>query len=211
PFRTSTMEDLDRATVHEALNHPTWSMGGKITIDSATLMNKGLEVIEAHWLFDVDYHRIDVVIHPQSLVHSFVSFQDGSVLAQFGVHDMRLPIQYALTYPDRPATPQYKLDLASLGQLEFSPPDTTRFPALALARQAGEQGKTFPTVLSAADEIAVEAFVSGRLRFGQIADVVSAVLDQHLPSSGPLSLDQVAEADSWARREARLAVGKLAS
>lgn len=211
PFRTSTMERIAKATVHEALNHPTWKMGGKITIDSATLMNKGLEIIEAHWLFGVDYQQIDVVIHPQSLVHSFVSFQDGSVLAQFGMHDMRVPIQYALNFPNRPATPQYKLDLASLGQLEFSPPDTERFPALTLARQAGEQGKTYPTVLSAADEVAVEAFVTGRLRFGQIAEVVAETLNKHRPSPGTLTLEQIAEADNWARQAASLIVSELSS
>lgn len=209
PFRTSTAEEIANATLVEALNHPTWKMGGKVTIDSATLMNKGLEVIEAHWLFDVPFDRIGVVIHPQSLVHSFVSFQDGSVLAQFGVHDMRVPIQYALTYPLRPNTPQYRLDLATLGQLDFSPPDLERFPALKLATQAGVQGGAYPTVLSAADEIAVDQFVKGRLLFGQIAEVVATVLDDYQPVAAPLTLEHIREADSWARRQAESAIMNL--
>ncbi|MBX6342639.1 MAG: 1-deoxy-D-xylulose-5-phosphate reductoisomerase, partial [Thermomicrobiaceae bacterium] len=179
PLLHATEAELERVTVEQALSHPTWRMGSKVTIDSATLMNKGLEVIEAHWLFDLPYRAIDVVIHPQSIVHSLVSFQDGSVIAQLGVHDMRLPIQYALTYPERLCSPQRHLDLASLGTLQFLPPDTRRFPALRLAREAGEAGSTYPTVLSAADDVAVEAFLSGRLRFSEIVPVVRWVVERH--------------------------------
>ena len=202
PFLDLPLPELHSVTVRQALNHPTWSMGSKVTIDSATMMNKGLEVIEAHWLFDVPYDQIDVVIHPQSIVHSLVSFTDGSVLAHLGVHDMRLPIQHALTYPRRVPSPQRRLDIAGLGGLEFRPPDLARFPALRLAREAGIAGGTYPTVLSGADEVAVEAFSRGELRFPQIVEVVERVLERHQPASHPVNLDSIREADSWARAEA---------
>ncbi len=203
PFLDFPIDALDSVTVEQALRHPNWSMGSKITIDSATLMNKGLEVIEAHWLFDVPYEQIDVVIHPQSIVHSLVSFTDGSVLAQMGVHDMRVPIQHALTYPRRVPAPQHRLDIAQLGKLEFSAPDLARFPALRLAREAGLSGGTYPTVLSGADEVAVEAFLAGEIAFTRIPEVVEEVLDRHIAPSGGLDLERISVADRWTRDVAR--------
>jgi 1-deoxy-D-xylulose-5-phosphate reductoisomerase len=199
PFRGATLEQLRTVTAADALSHPTWSMGNKITIDSATLMNKGLEVIEARWLFDVPYRQIDVVVHPESIVHSLVEFVDGSHLAQLGLPDMKLPIQYALTSPNRSPNPWPRLSLTEIGSLHFEPPDLTRFPALALARQAGEAGSTYPTVLSSADEIAVAEFLSGRLTFLDIAAVISDVLDHHSAPS-TLTREAITEADDWARR-----------
>ena len=203
PFRAAPLDAFASITVEQALAHPTWGMGAKVTIDSATLMNKGLEVIEAHWLFDLPYDRIDVVIHPQSLVHSLVSFRDGSVLAQLAVPDMRIPIQYALTFPERADAPAPHLDLVQAGRLEFFPPDLARFPALALARGVGEAGSTYPTVLSGADEIAVERFLAGELRFTDITPLVAEIIERHQPEPGPLSLEAIAAADRWARQEAR--------
>jgi 1-deoxy-D-xylulose-5-phosphate reductoisomerase len=182
PFRRTTAADLARVTVAQTMSHPTWSMGGKITVDSASLMNKGLEVIEARWLFGVPLDRIDVVVHPESIVHSLVEFVDGSVLAQLGLPDMRLPIQYALTFPERLPSPRPRLSLTETSTLHFERPDLDRFHALRLAREAGEAGGTYPTVLSAADDVAVDAFLAGRLRFVDIPDVVSDVLAAHLGS-----------------------------
>jgi 1-deoxy-D-xylulose-5-phosphate reductoisomerase len=201
PFRKTPPAELARVTVAQALSHPTWSMGGKITIDSATLMNKGLEVIEARWLFDVDYDKIDVLIHPESIVHSLVEFQDGSQIAQLSLPDMRLPIQYALTYPRHEPGPCRRLSLAEIGALHFEKPDLGRFPALKLAREAGKAGLTYPTVLSAADDIAVEAFVQGKISFRAIIDIVARTLDRHSPER-PLSWDSIAAADRWARETA---------
>lgn len=199
PFRGTTEKQLRAVTAADALSHPTWSMGNKITIDSATLMNKGLEVIEAHWLFDIPYRQIEVVVHPESIVHSLVEFVDGSHLAQLGLPDMKLPIQYALTSPDRMPNPWPRLSLIEIGALHFEPPDVIRFPALALARQAGEAGSTYPTVLSSADEVAVDAFLSGRISFLDIPAVISDVLDRH---SAPTTFtrEAITEADDWARR-----------
>ncbi|MDI3340172.1 MAG: 1-deoxy-D-xylulose-5-phosphate reductoisomerase, partial [Sphaerobacter sp.] len=211
PFRETPARELATVTVAQAMAHPTWRMGSKVTIDSATLMNKGLEVIEAHWLFDLPYDRIDTLIHPQSIVHALVSFVDGSVVAHLAVPDMRLPIQYALTYPERAPAPHLTLDLTALGRLEFLPPDHERFPALGLARAAGEAGSTFPTVLSSADEVAVEAFLAGQIGFTEIVAVVRAVLDRHQPAAGPLTLEAIAEADAWARREAAAVVAAQAA
>lgn len=208
PFRETAPAALARATVAQALAHPTWAMGGKITIDSATLMNKGLEIIEAAWLFDIPSDRIEVLVHPESIVHSLVEFADASQIAQLSLPDMRLPIQYALTWPDHLPSPCQRLDLATLGTLRFSRPDLDRFPALRLAREAGEARGTYPTVLSAADEIAVAGFVAGRLGFTRIADVVAQVLDRHAPS-GALSLAAIAEADAWARRAAEDVIASL--
>lgn len=202
PFRGWTRDQLHAVTPDQALQHPTWDMGSKITIDSATLMNKGLELIEAHWLFDCPLDRIDVIVHPQSIVHSFVEYVDGSLLAQLGSHDMRLPIQYALTYPERLAGPQQALSIQQLAQLVFEPPDVTAFPLLVIAREAAQLGSTYPTVLSAADTVAVEAFLSGRISFTGIDTLISAVLDAHVPPEGDLSLEAIAEADGWATREA---------
>jgi 1-deoxy-D-xylulose-5-phosphate reductoisomerase len=201
PFRTFTTEQLERVTADEALAHPTWSMGGKITIDSATLMNKGLEIIEARWLFDVGFDRIEALIHPESIIHSLVEFVDGGQVAQLGLPDMRLPIQYALTYPQHEPSPCRRLSLADIGALHFEPPDPTRFPALALARAAGKAGGTTPTVLSTADEVAVEAFIGGRIAFPDIARLVGATLDRHV--NAPVdSIEAIQAADSWARRTA---------
>jgi 1-deoxy-D-xylulose-5-phosphate reductoisomerase len=200
PFRGLAAEALARVTPEDALRHPTWRMGRKITIDSATLMNKGLEVIEARWLFDVPASAIDVVIHPQSIVHSMVEFRDGSVLAQLGVTDMRLPIQYAFSYPDRWAAPLPPLDLLRAGTLEFAAPDRERFPCLDLAYRALEHGGAWPIVLNAANELAVEAFLDRRIGFCQIPSAIARALDaadQHL--GAPASLADVRAADAWAR------------
>lgn len=202
PFRGWSIQQLAAVTPESALNHPTWNMGAKITIDSATLMNKGLEMIEARWLFDCPLDRIDVVVHPQSLVHSLVEYVDGSTLAQLASHDMRVPIQYALTYPERIAGPARQLRATELLRLDFEPPDLDAFPLLALARQAGIAGGTCPTVLSTADSIAVDAFLSGQIPFTAIAAVIGAVLDAHEPTGSPLTLEAIAEADRWAERTA---------
>ena len=206
PFRDLPAERLASVTVGEALAHPTWSMGGKVTVDSATLMNKGLEVIEARWLFGVPYDRIDVLIHPESIVHSLVEFVDGSQIAQLSLPDMRLPIQYALTYPERLPGLARPLSLADVGTLRFAEPDVDRFRSLKLAREAGEAGGTFPTVLSAADDVAVAAFLAGKIRFVDIPEVVERVLASHRPE-GPLELEAIAAADAWARARATMVVG----
>lgn len=198
PFRTRPTETLSSVTAAEALNHPTWNMGPKITIDSATLMNKGLEVIEAHWLFGLPADRIDVILHPQSVVHSMVEFVDGTVLAQLSVTDMRVPIQYALSYPARWRSSVPPMDFTKTMGLDFEPPDRARFPCLDLAYRALRGGGTFSAVLNAANEVAVAAFLDGRLPFPGIHDTVAAVLDAHSPESQP-SLDAVLAADAWAR------------
>lgn len=210
PFRETPMERLRTVTASEALAHPTWRMGGKITIDSATLMNKGLELIEAHRLFGIPYDRLDVVVHPESIIHSIVEFVDGSQIGQLSLPDMRLPIQYALTFPSRWPSRCQRLDLTTIGTLRFEPPDLSRFPALRLARWAGQAGQTFPTVLSAADEVAVEAFLNGQLPFTGIAEVVARVLDRHHP--WPVSdVGSIVEADRWARDAARRAIQQHSS
>jgi 1-deoxy-D-xylulose-5-phosphate reductoisomerase len=210
PFRETPAERLATVTVAEALAHPTWAMGGKVTIDSATLMNKGLEIIEARWLFDLDYARIDVLIHPESIIHSLVEFVDGSQLAQLSTPDMRMPIQFALTYPEHVAGPAARLSLAAIGQLTFAFPDETRFPALTIARHAAIAGSTYPTVLSAADDVAVSAFMKQQIRFVDIPEVVARVLAEHRPD-GPLGFDAIAAADHWAQmaaeREIRALIG----
>ena len=200
PFRLLDRAALAAVTPDDALRHPTWRMGRKITVDSATLMNKGLEVIEAHWLFGVSASAIDVVVHPQSIVHSMVELCDGSVLAQLGVPDMRLPIQYAFSYPERWSAPAATLDVSRIGSLEFGPPDLDRFPCLRLAYAALERGGAWPVVLNAANEIAVEAFLSGRLRFDAMAAVIERALDASDKSvSSPSTLAEVRQADGWAR------------
>jgi 1-deoxy-D-xylulose-5-phosphate reductoisomerase len=201
PFRRTPKEEFSKITVERALRHPSWVMGQKITIDSATLFNKGLEMIEARWLFDVGMERVRVVVHPQSVVHSLVEFVDGSFLAQLSTPDMCLPIQYALTYPERVASERVQTHLARLGSLTFEEPDPDKFPALSLARQAGEQGGTLPAVLNAANEIAVEAFCRGNLRFDQISSLVAQVMERHERVAHP-TLDQALAADTWARAEA---------
>jgi 1-deoxy-D-xylulose-5-phosphate reductoisomerase len=208
PFRDAPREELVKVSIEDALSHPTWSMGGKITIDSATMMNKGLEIIEAHWLFGMPYDRIEVVIHPESIIHSLVEFVDGGQIAQLGLPDMRLPIQYALSYPDRLPLPAKRLRLDDVGALHFSTPDEHRFPALRLAREAGVAGRTYPTVLSASDEVAVEAFLKGKLRFLDIPVVVERVLANHVPSD-QITVNSIAEADAWSRRTARQVIAAL--
>jgi 1-deoxy-D-xylulose-5-phosphate reductoisomerase len=179
PFLSFSREALDGVTVDQALKHPTWRMGAKITVDSATLMNKGLEVIEAHWLFDVPFEQVDVVVHPQSIVHSMVEFVDGSVLAQLGMPDMGIPILFALSYPRRLPCPAPTLDFVKIGALTFDAPDPTRFPCLRLAREAGMLGGAAPVVLNAANEVAVGAFLEGRCGFMDIPRVIEAALDAH--------------------------------
>jgi 1-deoxy-D-xylulose-5-phosphate reductoisomerase len=205
PFRGKTREDLVDVTPAEALAHPTWNMGPKITIDSATLANKGLELIEAHFLFDLPYDRIEVAVHPTSIVHALVRFRDGATLAHLGYPDMRVPISYALTYPDRAGTPIPPLDLASGLTLEFGPPDLETFPMLALARRAGEQGGTYPCAYNAANEVAVAAFLDGRLPFLRIADVVEETLAA-ADGAGARDRDDLVEADANARRVAEQGV-----
>ena len=213
PFRRHSRADLEHVTPDDALRHPTWQMGRKITIDSATLMNKGLEVIEARWLFDAAPESIDVVIHPQSIVHSMVEFVDGSVIAQLGVTDMRLPIQYAFSYPDRWDGGMAGLDFTRLPPLEFEPPDHARFPCLRLACQAIAQGGAAPIVLNAANEVAVEAFLAGRLGFTGIPGVIEAALDGAGMNGGaPDSVTSIADVraiDAWARRFSAETIGTL--
>ena len=206
PFRNRSLADLESVSVEEALAHPTWSMGPKITIDSATLANKGLELIEAHYLFELPYERIDVVVHPASVVHGLVRFRDGAALAHVGYPDMRVPISYALTYPERRATPVPALDLTAPLSLEFEPPDPERFPLLPLAREAGERGGTYPCAFNAANEVAVAAFLDERIGFLEIAPLVEDALDR-ADGSAVSDLSELVEADADARR---LAEGRLA-
>jgi 1-deoxy-D-xylulose-5-phosphate reductoisomerase len=202
PFRKTPKADFASITVEQALKHPSWVMGKKITIDSATLFNKALEMIEARWLFDIEMARVAVVVHPQSVVHSMVEFVDGSMLAQLSTPDMCLPIQYALTYPARAASDRVQTSLAKLGSLTFEEPDLDRFPALELARRAGEAGGTLPAVLNAANEVAVEAFVNRKINFLQITEMVRRTMDAHQVVGHP-TLEQILTADTWARQEAR--------
>ena len=198
PFRDKTdwpKEKFSEITVERALKHPSWVMGRKITIDSATLFNKGLEMIEARWLFDIEMARVGVVVHPQSIVHSMVEFVDGSLIAQLSTPDMCLPIQYALTYPDRAASERVQTNFPKIGSLTFEEPDVERFPAIELARKAGEIGGTLPAVLNAANEIAVEAFVNRKINFPQITETVRRTMDAHKVVSHP-TLEQILEADA---------------
>jgi len=209
PFRLSSLEDMRRATKAEALKHPTWNMGRKISIDSATMMNKGLEIIEAHWLFGVSADRVRVVVHPQSTIHSMVEFVDGSLVAQLGVTDMRLPIQYALTYPERVETDLPPLDLDSPLSLDFHPPDHERFPAIGLAYRALEVGGTAPATLNAANEVAVDAFLHDRIGFLSIAEILAETLSRiEIRAAG--DLESVLEADLRAREEAERLVSRTA-
>ncbi len=201
PFRATPKEEFAGITVERALKHPSWVMGRKITIDSATLFNKGLEMIEARWLFDIGLDRVGVLVHPQSVVHSMVEFVDGSMLAQLSTPDMCLPIQYALTYPERAASERVQTNLAKLRSLTFEEPDPDRFPSLVLARRAGVTGGTLPAVLNAANEVAVEAFVNGRITFPGITETVRRVMDHHEVVPHP-TLAQILDADDWARRVA---------
>jgi len=199
PFRNYSMEQMKGVTVKQALKHPSWQMGRKVTIDSASLMNKGLEVIEAHWLFNMPFDNIKVLIHPQSIIHSMVEFIDGSVKAQLSYPDMRLPIQYALSYPDRIANSRLpQLDWSNISELSFEQPDPDKFPCLRLAVEAGKNGGTFPAVLCAADEVAVELFLSQRIRLVDIAHIIKWVLEQHTAIAHP-DLEEIMAADAWAR------------
>ena len=213
PFRQTPREQFAKITVAQALKHPSWNMGQKITIDSATLFNKGLEMIEARWLFDIEVDRVDVVIHPQSIIHSMVEFVDGSILAQLSVPDMRYPIQYALTEPRRFPNSMPSTDLAKIGTLTFENPDPERFPSLRLAREAGRAGGTMPAVFNAANEVAVARFVDGRIKFTQIFETVEKVIRAHHKTGragtawvASPTLDVILEADQWARKEAERVV-----
>ncbi len=204
PFRDKSqwpIEKFEAITLENALKHPSWVMGRKITIDSATLFNKGLEMIEARWLFDIGMDRVQVVVHPQSVIHSMVEFVDGSIIAQLSTPDMCLPIQYALTYPERVGSDRVQTSLSKYGNLTFEEPDTERFPALNLARRAGEVGGTLPAVFNAANEVAVEAFCNHRITFPQITKTVTRVMDCHQTVNQP-SLEQILVADRWARSTA---------
>jgi 1-deoxy-D-xylulose-5-phosphate reductoisomerase len=199
-FRDKTRDELKEVTVEQALNHPNWSMGAKITIDSATMMNKGLEVIEAHWLFSIGYEKIEVLLHKESIIHSMVEFHDSSVIAQLGTPDMRVPIQYALTYPDRlPHRIGKKLNLAEIGRLHFQEMDYSRFRCLQFAFDAGKRGGTLPTVLNAANEAAVAAFLEGRITFLQIEDLVEKAMEMHDVSENP-GLEEIQEVDRQTRQ-----------
>jgi 1-deoxy-D-xylulose-5-phosphate reductoisomerase len=200
PFREHSGEQLHNVSVQDALAHPTWSMGKKITVDSATMMNKALEIIEARWLFDLEPEQIEVVIHPQSIVHSLVEFKDGSVVAQMSPPDMKLPIQYALSYPERWECPAAKLDFGTAFSLDFSPPDLERFPALVIGHEVARRGGTAGAVLNAANEAAVAAFLQGRIRFTDIVPLCRNVLEHHNYDPCP-TLDQLLELDAWARKE----------
>src|SRR5213592_2963651 len=202
PFRETPRKDFDSITPEQALKHPTWNMGPKITIDSATLFNKGLEMIEAHWLFGVEMKRVEVVIHPQSIVHSMVEFADGSTLAQLSYSDMCFPIQYAVTWPERVPNSLPPLDFSKLSKLGFSTPRYEDFPALNLARRAGEEGGTLPAVLNAANEVAVSAFLERKVRFTEIWRIVEQVMNQHTPVANA-DLDAILGADQWARTQAQ--------
>ena len=213
PFRDLPAADLARVTPEDALRHPTWTMGPKITIDSATLMNKGLEVIEARWLFDVGPDRMDVIVHPQSIVHSMVELVDGSIIAQLGVTDMRLPIQYAFSYPERWSAPLPPLDLARAGRLDFEPPDTSRFPCLALAFRALRGDAGLPIVLNAANEVAVAGFLDGRIGFTAIPDVICPAMDAYERNGvTPVrALADIRAVDGWARDFAGRTAGRVQS
>lgn len=202
PFRETPLERLKAVTVQDALNHPNWSMGRKITIDSATMMNKGLEVIEARWLFDAPPEKISVNIHPQSIIHSMVEYVDGCVIAQLGMPDMKAPIAYALSYPERVSSGVKPLDLTELSGLTFSKPDLERFPCLGLAYRALGEGESMPAVMNAANEVSVEAFLEGRISFLQIARVIEQTMDSH-QAHRLASIDEVLAADQWGRETAR--------
>jgi len=207
PFRQKPKEEFASIRLDQALKHPSWEMGRKITIDSATLFNKGLEMIEARWLFDIEMPRVKVIVHPQSIVHSMVEFVDGSIISQLSTPDMCLPIQYALTYPERVASDRVQTDFAKIATLTFEEPDTEKFPSINLARQAGTVGGTLPAVLNAANEVAVEAFCQSQLSFPGITEVVAKTMDTHQTNLDP-SLDEILEADQWARQNTEQLISK---
>ena len=201
-FRNLNRDQLHDVTVDQALQHPNWSMGAKITIDSATMVNKGLEIIEAHWLFDMPYEQIEVIIHPESIVHSMVEFEDRSIIAQLGHHDMRIPIQYALTWPERFQSPTESLNFAQVGHLQFRALDFQRSPCVKYAYTAGQLGGTAPTVFNAANEIAVDRFIKGEIRFLNIEDIIEHTMNIHQPVQNP-NLEEILYWDEWARNTAR--------
>lgn len=208
PFRTLTKEQLKTVGVSDCLKHPNWSMGKKITVDSATLANKGLEVIEARWLFDVSYDQIEVIVHPQSIIHSMVELVDGCILAQLGLPDMRAPIQYALTYPERSTANFGRLDFSKIKSLTFEHPDTDTFTALSMAYEAGRKGGAFPCVFNAANESAVQAFLSGKIEFLHIADIIRSSLNA-FEASDSVTLETLVQADAWARKRATEDIASL--
>ncbi|MGB7606564.1 MAG: 1-deoxy-D-xylulose-5-phosphate reductoisomerase [Lutisporaceae bacterium] len=207
PFRKKSIEELKKVTVADALKHPNWKMGKKITIDSATLMNKGLEVIEARWLFDIEAERIDVCVHPQSIIHSMVEYIDGSVIAQLGIPDMKLPIQYALTYPERLTIPEERLDLTKLGTLTFEKPDTEKFPCMKLAYEALESGDSACIVINGANEAAVDLFLNNKIGFMDISTLIAEILEKHKSFNNP-TLEEIIEIDKWARSLVQELYGK---
>ena len=208
PFRTASAEDMRVATPAQAIAHPNWTMGAKISVDSATLMNKGLELIEAHYLFGLPPERIDIIVHPQSVIHSLVEYVDGSVLAQLGSPDMRIPIAYALAWPDRMPTPAQRLNLVDIARLDFGEPDLERFPALRLAREALEAGGSAPAVLNAANEVAVATFLGGRIQFPDISRLVESALERN-ERPGPQSIEDVFEIDREVRRDVTMLIEEL--
>ena len=209
PFLNCRTEELVNVTPAQALNHPNWRMGRKISVDSATMMNKGLEVIEARWLFDIDFANIHVYIHPQSVVHSLVEYRDGCILAQLGTPDMKVPIAYALSFPERLAAREAGLDLLAMKNWEFRAPDFDKYPSIQLAYQAGKQGGTMPAVLNGANELAVEAFLEGKIRFPQIARMVEETLSRHSVKEGNHTIEGILAADNWARETCRELIGRL--
>ena len=208
PFLNVAARQLKKVTLRQALRHPRWKMGKKITIDSASMMNKGLEIIEARWLFNTSFDQIDVLVHPQSLVHSMVEFIDGACLAQLGVPDMKIPIAYALTYPERIANDLKTLDLVQAGRLDFYKPDLKKFPCLKIAREAGVSGGTAPAVLNAADEVAVAALMQERLSFADLPKIIEKVLDAHDVIPDP-SMDDILQADADARQQTEKIIGRI--
>lgn len=210
PFLNRSRNELRQVTVHQALCHPRWKMGRKITIDSASMMNKGLEIIEAKWLFDVEFKAINVLVHPQSIVHSMVELIDGAVLAQMGIADMKIPIAHALTYPERIVNDLKKLDLVKSGPLEFFKPDVKKFPCLKIAREAGIAGGTAPAVMNAADEVAVDAFMQRKIRFIDLPVVIEKVLNVHQIISNP-ALEDILQADGWARMQTEKIIERMIS
>jgi len=200
PFRNKTFEEIKNSTIEDALNHPNWRMGNKITIDSATMMNKGLEVIEAKWLFRIDAEKIKVVIHPQSIIHSMVEFKDGSIKAQLGNPDMRIPIQYAITYPDRVTSDFPKLDLSKNNSLTFEEPDLEKFECLKIAFDVLKQGGTYPVVLNASNEIAVELFLKGKIKFLEIPNLIRHIVESH-KNQNEFNIDDITEIDRQTRNE----------
>lgn len=210
PFRTFPIEKLQTVTLEDCLKHPNWSMGRKITIDSSTLVNKGLEVIEAHWLFDMPYESIEVLVHPQSIVHSLIETTDGALKAQLGLPDMKVPIQYALTYPHRSRVSYGNLQLSQVNQLTFEKPDIKKFPALKMAYDAGKQGGTYPCVFNAANEAAVHAFIEGRIQYVDIVSLIGQTLEKHKPNYQP-DIEVVFAADAWARKQTQEFIGGVFS